>query len=74
MSAQDLLRDIGAYLSAHRNDLRDARDETSQQLHDSPGDGVLIERRRVIGTLQNLQSEPARTAMGSGQAAASVGQ
>lgn len=58
---KDVLTSIAEVLTDKRHDLRDAREDAVQELAGSPGNGLIIERLRVIGMLQNLQTELANT-------------
>lgn len=60
-TADELLKEVGTFLTERRNDFRDARDEAGQQLQAEPGNGLTIEKLRVIGMLQNIQLELARS-------------
>lgn len=61
MDADQMLKEVSDFLTERRHDLRDARDAAAQQLQAEPGNGVAIEKLRVLGTLQTLQVELART-------------
>lgn len=73
MTANDVLAQVGTFLTDHAGDLREARDVSSQQLQAEPGNGLVIENLRVIGILQSLQTELARLAPNADKTAGTSG-